>query len=369
MDQTADRRPRWKKNPLLTCGIGCGAFVIVVAVALTGLYFWAVSPGPQIPTERVLGPESLAYLRIDHLSHDEGFQSLTADILLAMQEEQIERSREELPAALAWLNRFQRSSPQEVVADLKRDLPTDITVTVESPPGAQEPAFAAAVNLSRYPRLIRLFFTWIAEDFANRIREEFPGAGLEFVENTAVWAQTPEVMTVVMDRAKGSVSARGASTEILRLLQTGSERWDIHAAAENREGLMLHLQQWLGKLPEDFPLQFPAETAVLLPSARTVQLGTDIVSRELIRIELEVEADSQGYAERWDALLHDLVDQNRPDPENPIKVSSEIVRSGSHVVLRLGLREVKAAVLQAFNRFQQREKESESEPKQPEKAP
>ncbi len=353
MNEPGQRTQRWK-NPLWTCGIGCGAFVIVAIVALAGFYFWAVSPGPQIPTQRVLGAESLAFLRIDQISHDEGFQSMASDILLDMQDLQFQRSGGEMPLAMGWLRQVQRSSPTEVVSNLKRDLPRDITVTVESPPGSEGPSVAIAVNLARYPRLIRLFVTWMTRDIAAEFEEDFPGAGLEFVENTAIWAQTPEVMAIVMDRAQRPVPPP-ASSEILGLLEAGAEPWDIYAAADNRQDLMVEAARLLAEIPSDFPLKFPENTAQLLPTVKTIFLGLDIASRDLVHIRLEATLQSDADARQWEEMLNEFVEINRPAADSPLQLTAEVIRIGSQTRLDLNMTEVKAAIFEAIRSAEKEE--------------
>ncbi len=350
-----------RKQPLLNCAIGCGAVLIVLIVAITGLYFWAVSPGAQIPTQRVLGPESLAFLRIEKIGYDEGFQSLAAEILLDIQDTEIQRTARQVPFYLQWLNQAQRSTPAEVIRNLERDLPTDITLTVEAAPDSQTPVVAAAVNLSRYPRLLRWTFYWIAGQFSSEM-QDFPGK-VEFVENTAVWAQTPETMRIVLDRTVQVSPKAGASTQILQLLQSADPRWDLYLAAENREGLMQEAARLLQQLPEDFPLDVSPALADQLPSLESFWLGVDIASKELVEVQWEVTAKSELEARKWAALIQEFARINQPGPDNPLRMESSVLREGSRVSLQLRFSEVATAVVQLAAQAQAKAEERARERK------
>ncbi len=355
MNETALKpRARWKQ-PLWGCGIGCGALVLIVIVGSIGLYFWAVNPGSQIPTQRVLGPESLGFLRIDRISHDEGFQALATDFLLELQDHELQRSGRELPFVLGWLQQVQRSTPQEVVADLKRDLPTDITVSVEFSPETGRPAVAAAVNLSRYPRLFRVIYYWGKEYVASNLDGDLEGledASLEFVENTAIWAQDKETLRIVLERARKPGLTASGSTRIMDLLASGDERWDVYLAVEDREGLMELISTLVADRPEEFPLELPEGFADLIRSLETFWLGVDVVSRELVLVESEATARSEEAARRWKEALENVVALNQPSAETPLRIEPDLQVTGRQVSLRLEFLELKAALIKIVREAQ-----------------
>jgi hypothetical protein len=232
---------------LLGCAIGCAAVGLLVFLAVGGGFWWLVSPGEQVETERVAGGESRAVVHFGGLNDDPGARALLNRAAVAMQRAVDRQRGEEMPEALRWLEELGRAQGGGA-GGLGMWVPREVTLTVESGEGEEggEGVFLVAVNLAAFPRMIRTIVRQVAraEEEGGPVRQRhrgydidvFPGGGaLAFAGSTMMFASRPEALRRALDRLEDGPEP-GPMTAVLAA--DGGDRWDVRGALIDHDGTL-----------------------------------------------------------------------------------------------------------------------------------
>ena len=291
--------------------IGCAGTAVLFGVGvlalLCGGMYWVVSPGRQVPTAVVIGPESAGVMRADDIATDPGTRALLLRFLQAA-ENAGRQKRADLPPLL---RRMQEWNQANASRSLAQWIPREITISYEPDPRHGLHA-VTALNFPMYVRPMRAFVErLLASERAVRKTEHgghtiltLPdGTSMCFVDATFVFGGGPEQIRAVIDRA-----ARAGDTVPLPAAVTSVPgEWDLRAALARPETAV--------------------EVAVLLlatsgvdPQAATgvtaARYGLDAVTADRSRAWLELtypDADAAREAlPVWENAVQGLADNTRP---------------------------------------------------------
>jgi hypothetical protein len=314
------------------CLAGCGCLFLLAIGLIAGLVFWSVVPGEQVPSQGIVGEESIGSARVERIAEDEG----VSEFLLAALIEWIEAARrvqqEQMPEELQWLTYLQGSAEGEL-KDLKKVLPRDATLILEPPVLLDDGQidrvpWVAAINVNRYPRLIRFFtrrFLGVIDDPGHeRIRhrgvviDSFEdGFAAGFLDSTLLVADEAGDVVAAVDRlldGTGGVSV----AQRLGALSSDLGEWDFESAVLNQDGVF---DDWISgaffrersprKLFEDQgadagidsgELSFePQFEPLSLPSGGVdrVTLRFDVETRDTARARLDFSLEPGSDVEGW----------------------------------------------------------------------
>lgn len=220
--------PPWGKA-LLGCGVGCLGVSVIGVILFSIAAYYAVSPGEQIDTRLIAGPESRAVLRLYGGRPD---SQLAPFLVMVMTEAQrADRNNQNLPEPLKWLA---DANDAQQAQQLEQWLDLEATVTFEE--GRLGPQPVAAINLPVYARAARwalsLLFTPVSHAGYHyyQIDPNHP-AVMSFAENTMLWAADEQSLKVVLDRlSSGQTSPLPpAFQEPLAELEG---RWDFYGVGD-----------------------------------------------------------------------------------------------------------------------------------------
>lgn len=226
--------PPWGKA-LLGCGVGCLGLVVIGVVLFSIGAYYMVSPGAQIATDTIVGPESQAVFRLYG-----GRQDSQLGSLLVMMVNEIQRAdRQNMPEGLQWLSGLGNQSQAK---ELERWVELEATVTMEEGELGLEPV--AAVNLPLYARLARWAITWTgtATPYAGYTYYRYPDRNnplrernepvFAFADNTLIVAGDRRSMEAVLNRlaSDGPVELPPTLEEPLSRLH---DQWDFYGVAES----------------------------------------------------------------------------------------------------------------------------------------
>jgi hypothetical protein len=297
------------------CAVGCAAVLLIGILAVVGLYYWAVTPGTQVATDFILGADSLALMHVEGLQDDPGLSSMVMMLITELQTMQRARAQDtDIPWFVKmWMNR-QREVGQKDVEKALRDVPRDMTVTVESVPEQEEPRFVGAVNLSRFPRMLQTAFwitslfeeTEVVDGFRLLSLDEGKAGVVTFIEQTLLWGQDSDALSHVLGRRTAALD--DPSAHILRAYNSRDNRWDLYGVVENREEVLTWLiSQWLkrdGNAEVDLDALNKELSGVV-----GAHFGVDVVDRDSIEGRLEVECTGESEATRYLEFLQSGVEE------------------------------------------------------------
>src|SRR5688572_24069251 len=147
--QAPEAAKRSAGTPLwLKVAIGCGAIAALGAVILfvafgAGMY-WLISPGAQVPTAVVIGPESTGVMRCDDLAADPGARALVVNLFESLQKAGDRQA--EMPAFLRSMQEWNRAQTGH---QLMQYMPSEVTMSLEPDLEAGYQA-VTAVNFRAY---------------------------------------------------------------------------------------------------------------------------------------------------------------------------------------------------------------------------
>jgi hypothetical protein len=334
------------------CTVGCLVVLLIVIVSGIALYYWASTPGPQMETEVILGVDSLGLVHVEGLKEDPGLRAMVGSLLVEIQELRTRKLQlEQVPWVLKVLTSWQRSIDPDDIDDSLRDLPRDVTVSLEAVAGKQEPQLVAAVNLSRFPRVLRLIFSLsgFGSDGAQIgdhpvYRLSSSGNMLAFVDSTVMWGQSLEVLRKVLNR---DLATPGTGiNELLDAYRSRDSQWDIFGVILNRQGsLAWVLERWRPGGPAGSAIRNELESQ--RSDIERISLGIDVVDEDSIEGEVTLhyvsEAAAQGYfesAERAKLLPTPLRESDSLD------IQQKVSRRGREILINLKASNIQAALIQ-----------------------
>jgi hypothetical protein len=328
MDMNTGETPPARSSKWRSYGVGCVAVLALGILLSILLYYWAVTPGPQLPSGSFLGSETLGVAHLQGLRGDPAVQAMTGAILRALndlQKDQLEES--EAPFLFRWLARSQGDIDDKRIDQALRDAPRDATVQLESVPGSVEPELMAVVNLNRYPRALHLAYqvaSWVqgSETVAGR---PVLGLGLDdsgfvvFIEDTLLWGQREEVLRLALDR-RPATDTESVSSNVLATFSNRQERWNFFGTVENRQDSLA----WMAdKLRTRWP-QIPPRPQLdeILSRINQVDFGLDVADQDSLDGFIDLVCGSPPQAEEIAGLLGAFVELSGPDPHFSLEVES-----------------------------------------------
>ena len=230
-------RPAPWTRILIGCALAFGvALLIGFALAVYGVY-WAVSPGRQVPTMGVVGPDSVGAVRLDRASTDPGMQDLVQEVMMAIHRAQLEAQRDTLPPFLEGLRRWQLAQPS---GGFGMWLPAEATLSLEPRGDDDEPGYVIAVNFRHFVRPVRTMIerslagepgTRVVVHRDSRILVQRGGSAVGFAGGTLLFADRAARLTAMLDR----MAVAGGSPPPPPALRDLSGRWDLIGALDRPE--------------------------------------------------------------------------------------------------------------------------------------
>ncbi len=332
---------------LLGATIGCGGLLVAAFVAGAAGLFWFLSPGEQVPTRAILGPDTVGVLRVNDIAADEGAFALLARAFLELDRAGRRARSREMPESMRWIEALGQANREQNVGGIKLYVPRDATATLELAPGDELPRFVIAANLRIFPRLIKGMLSLISDRAGDVVTTQhagheiqvFPsGTALSFHGGTLVWAEDGELMERVLDRM---VSAAGSDDDAGPPPAADPPGgWDIHGELT----VLPETLAWLAELGMALDPAGPGGTAREL---RRMSLEVDVRSDDALEGFVSLECASADPVERWsDTLTVWLEDLRARSAAYGVELSFEIVPDGSGVragVRATGLRDAIAA--------------------------
>ena len=328
MDMNTGETPPSRSSRWRSYAVGCVAILALGILFSILLFYWAVTPGPQVPSASFLGPETLGVAHLQGLRGDPAVQAMTGAILRALNELQKGQLEESgAPAIFRWLAQSQGEIDDKRIDQALRDAPRDATVQLEFVPGSFEPEVVAVVNLNRYPRALRLAYqvaSWVqgSETVAGR---RVLGLGstdsgfVVFVEDTLLWGQRPEVLRFAMERRPAS-DAESVSSNVLATFSSRQERWNFFGTVENRQDSLAWMADKLrSRWPKIPPRPQLDET---LSRVSQVDFGMDVADQDSLDGFLDLVCGSPEQAEEIAGLLGAIVQLSGPDPHFSLEIES-----------------------------------------------
>jgi hypothetical protein len=283
----AGRRPPPWTRILIGCALAFGAVLLVgFALAIYGVY-WAVSPGRQVPTMAVVGPDSVGVVRLDRASTDAGMQDLLQEVMTAIQRAQLAAEQGKVPPFIEGLKRWQLAQPS---GGYGMWLPAEATLSLEPRGEDDEPRWVVAVNFRHFVRPVRTMIeqsvgsdpkTRVIVHRENRILAPRSGPAVCFTGGTLLVADRAERLTALLDRVDAAGEASPPPPPALRDL-TG--RWDVVGALDRPEEARSFAAPLLG---EDVP-----------DALTRIRFGLDVETADAVRGRADFELDSEDAALR-----------------------------------------------------------------------
>ncbi len=334
MEQAQERK--WTARRLLIgAGIGCGGLIVLLFVVAFSVGYYFYMPGDQISTTRILGSDSTAIFRLENLGQDGGVTAVLETLMEELHRMDRERKKD-LPGFARFLADMQKGRSKSDLQGMKNFLPREVTVTLENVPGQEDPEPVVAVNLSRFPRLIR-FVLWMSRDE----RDTGPDStDLDFVESTLLVARRP-VLAQVVQRMKNPTEADSPDPELLEAYRSVDPRWDFHGVVLNRNNI---LGRTWGSSTEEVEEAPPGERLEdSFKDVRKLTYGVDIVSAD--EAEGEVVLDCLNKEKAVELLQQLAADLQSALVDRGLDATSSIERNENLVTLRLKARNLREALI------------------------
>ncbi len=319
---------------LLKALIGCGGLALLAVLAMVGGCMWMASPGEQIDTDHITGPESLGSAELGDMIEDEGMQKLLETVI----QELDEQDRKNLPA---WFPRQKRS-----VSDFGAVLPTSITFTLEDLPGNEDPAIVAAINFRGWVRPFKFAIEQMTESEegaqsyrGNRILAMGDRAFASFQKGTLLVASTLPALQLVLDRLLDGTTT-GARPLPDDALPTGE--WDATGGMRNDNG---RLDALLASLDDSGEAE-----ALYLGDDATLGFGLDVVDADRARGSVQLRGVTGITPELATAQLQRMIDRFSETFERwDLLVSQEVAIVDGGAVATLELSGLQDAILRGFD--------------------
>jgi len=309
-----------QKNKIHSCLIGCLVAIVLAVVLLVGGYYWMAAPGPQVPTDRFAGPDSLALIHVEGLGNDPGLAALLRRLAVEQQNSEMQReSREEVRWLVKILGSRGRRDEGEKIDEALGNMPRDVTLTLES---VQEsnPSWVAAVNLARFPRLFRLGF-WAGSFFLET--EEFNGfqimkidpeheSAVTFVGHTLLWAEDQATLEHVLQRYLTAAQPEGDG--LLAAYTIRESRWNLFGVVANRNDSLAWLAQRAFSLLWKNQADSLNRAALVreLQKIEYMQLGVDVVEENILEALLKFDCYTSKEARELREKVQLSADMLRP---------------------------------------------------------
>jgi len=144
------------KKVLIGCGIGCGV-IVLLSLLIGGLtVWWILTPGDQVSTTRILGPDSLGAIKVRNISENQGVMEFITFFFQEAQKYEDRGSSAELPQFIEKIRQYQQSR-QNPAQWLKYLAPREITLSVNSD-DLGTAHFVVAANLNMGARMVKTAF-------------------------------------------------------------------------------------------------------------------------------------------------------------------------------------------------------------------
>lgn len=308
---------------LKSCGLGCLVALVFMVGLAVGLYYWAVTPGPQVPGDAFLGRETVGVVYVSGLHDDPAFVATVQDVLRVLQDFNYRQAQaSNMPFFLRWLSARQRNVGEGDVEKAIRDVPRDLAVLCERLPGASDPNIVVIANLNRFPRALHLVYSVTAllqgsESYRGyRIlrlgKENSPSVA--FIEDTLVWAQSSDAVRQVLARYLSPDSS--TLTPMTSALRVQEERWSLFGVADNRDNLLSWLADHSPKSwKEDFD---PEDLKPVLRTVDSVEFGLDVTSEGALEGFINARLDSAEHAAELRELVAGMI--TRKDEPIPFQI-------------------------------------------------
>ncbi|MFT6713590.1 MAG: hypothetical protein ACJAVJ_000869 [Planctomycetota bacterium] len=165
---------------LLSCGCGCAVLLLVLAIAAVFGFRYYFGPGDQIPTDHMLGDDTVYIMHMDALSQDVGAKELVVEliqVIMKMNPESLApEEREDFEKMLSTMKDLSIEDVEQVIDYL----PSSMTFIAED--NGTELTKSFGVNLSAGSRALKWMVSTEAEDSGWNTHEH---SGYEIFEATS----------------------------------------------------------------------------------------------------------------------------------------------------------------------------------------
>ena len=147
---------------VLTCGCGCAVLLLVLAIAAVFGFRYYFGPGDQVPTDHMLGDDTVFILHMDALSQDVGAKELVVELIQVIMQmdpgSMDEQDREAFEEMLSATEGLSADDVEEVIDYL----PSSMTFIAED--NGTELTKSFGINLSAGSRALKWLVSQEAED-------------------------------------------------------------------------------------------------------------------------------------------------------------------------------------------------------------
>ncbi len=321
--QDADGRSALSSRRLRSCGLGCLVSLVLLIALAVGLYYWAVTPGPQVPGDAFVGRETVGVVYVSGLHDDPAFVATVQNALRVLQDFNYRQAQaSNLPFFLRRLAGRRKNVGEGDVQKAIRDVPRDLAVLCEQLPGSSNPNLVVIANLNRFPRALHLVYSVTAllqgsESYHGyrilRLGQE-NSPSVAFIEDTLIWAQNSDAVRQVLARYLSPESP--AVTPMTGTLRVQGERWNLFGIADNRDDLL----GWLAdRSPKSWKQDFhPEDLKPVLRTIESLEFGLDITDEGALEGFVDARLDSAEHATELKELVTGLI--TRKDEPIPFRI-------------------------------------------------
>lgn len=358
---------------LVGCAIGCGGLIVISAAIIAAVAWWALTPGRQHPTIRLVGEQSTLVAGFSPSEDADQLTGLLSEVLEKAQ--QLERRHRPLPDGLAWLEELEQLQDARMAGDIAALIPRDATVSVT--PGLNGDDVVAAANFRRFVRPIRAMIMGLAghaSDPAGPVLRTVDGhevltvddgLALSFVDGTFVLGSTDDIVGhAVRSLQNGDLDPPFGSSRVAETVGELHGSWPVFVVADNSEGVLGRLaEEWAAATAADrttddgIEADTPSPEAELLRRlAETAQFLTStarIVPSSTIHIELDIESVDADAGARAHRLVEQLVTAATETlTKKGFSVEHRIERDQRTVQATLDISEIDRAIQLWFQSFE-----------------
>lgn len=141
------------KKTFIGCGIGCAVIIGIVLIVVGFAGWWFFSAEDQVPTDKILNPDSSAVFKLENISKSQEVIQLISDVLTEARRINQNRSPVQFPESLDKFQKFSESQ-KDLAQFVKMFTPEEATLSM-SLDKEGDPVFTVAANFDTGTRLAK----------------------------------------------------------------------------------------------------------------------------------------------------------------------------------------------------------------------
>jgi len=301
-------RPKSKRNPWLTCGIGCAVFAGVIILIVTIVFVWLMFPSRRtVPMTTLVGSNTVAVVHLTDCGDDEGVAALLEKLKELQKEMQLEMIRQAgsggggpLAEMMVQMQHINSVHPSQI---------PEVLLAAEPSGTEDDPDVLVGIGLNSLPKLITIPIKFIMRA-AGQEQGVTTYRGMNVVdmdgESQLVLDKGLLLISSQMDAMHGAIDrlrdGRAATSVVAEMPADFVVPWDIYALGDNRKGRLERLFEEMedddespdeGARSEREEIPFPWEDALFM------RVGVDVVNVDQVKGEWTITCRDTKGAENW----------------------------------------------------------------------